>query len=124
MEEAKKQIHADKLKRIEFEFKFNEQQEEIAKLKTRLATQGKQFEENIREVCDARIKLEETVKSREERIKTLEDELSELKEHAKVWFTAAEKINGLLISKFIYLPFLYRVYFPLLLRISSNPEDR
>ena len=124
MEEAKKQIHADESKRIELEFKFNEQEEEIAKLKTRLETQSKQFEGNIREVCDARIKLEETVKSREERIKTLEEELSELKEQAKVWFTGAKRINDLLISKLIYLPFLYRVYLPLQLCISSNPEDR
>ena len=53
LEEAKKQIKADELKRIDFEFKFNAQEEEIAKLKSRLETQGKRFEDNLREVCDA-----------------------------------------------------------------------
>ena len=102
LEEAKKKIHADELTRIDFEFKFNAQNEEIAKLKTRLETQGKQFEQNIREVCDARIQLEETVKSREEHIKTLEEELSGLKQQAEVWFIDAKRVNDLLLSKFIY----------------------
>ena len=78
------------------------QQEEIAKLKSRLETQGKRFNQDIREVCDARVKLEETVKSREERIKTLEEELSGLKAQAEAWFIGAKKVNDLLLSKFIY----------------------
>ena len=83
LDKAKKKIQADELTRIEYEFKFNAQDEEIVKLKSRLETQGKQFEQNIREVCDARIKLEETAKSQEERIKTLEEELSGFKAQAK-----------------------------------------
>ena len=74
-------------------------------LKTRLDAQNKKFDQDIRGVCDARNKLEETAKTRQERIESLEHEMSELKEQTKCWFTAAEKINALLISKFINLPF-------------------
>ena len=76
LKEAKEQIEADELMRIDFEFKFNEQEKEISRLKSRLEAQNKKFYEDIRGVCDARIKLEETVKSRQERIEFLENEIS------------------------------------------------
>ena len=124
LEQAKQTIEADELARIDYDFKLDAQKDEITKLKTRLETQGKQFEQNIQEVCDARIKLEEIIKSRDARIKTLEEELTEINSQAETWFASAKKINDLLRSKFIHVLCSSRICLPFLLCALSNPDFR
>ena len=81
------------------ELKFKNQEEEISRLRTRLESQTKRFDEVISGLCERNHKHEETIKTQRERLEAVEADLAGLEEQAKYWLEAAQKINQQFISK-------------------------